>query len=164
MILGNIKGFVIIKLILFCRLSSFRSRLVSFRIKKTLYTDMQQRYLRLCPCRITANISVFSYKTAQNISVFSHKIAKNILVNTWKALSFLSIKWNIHGVFRLRQHADACRHLTALASTCSSSFTASTYCAMPSATCLAAFMASTTVCGRCTTSPPAKTPRRVVMP
>ncbi len=46
----------------------------------------------------------------------------------------------------------------------SSNLMASTYCAMPTATSLAAFMASTTVCGRCTTSPPANTPRRVVMP
>lgn len=46
----------------------------------------------------------------------------------------------------------------------SSNLMASTYWAMPTATSLAAFMASTTVCGRCTTSPPANTPRRVVMP
>ena len=46
----------------------------------------------------------------------------------------------------------------------SNSFTASTYCAIPSATCLASRMASTTVDGRFTTSPPANTPLRVVIP
>ena len=44
------------------------------------------------------------------------------------------------------------------------SLMASTYWAIPSATCLASRMASTTVEGRFTTSPPANTPLRVVMP
>lgn len=55
-------------------------------------------------------------------------------------------------------------YFSVVASQYSSSFMASTYWAMPSATSLAAFMASTTVWGRCTTSPPANTPRRVVIP
>ena len=46
----------------------------------------------------------------------------------------------------------------------SSNFLASTNCAIPLATCLASFMAKTTVCGVWTTSPPAKTPFFVVMP
>ena len=46
----------------------------------------------------------------------------------------------------------------------SSNFLASTYWAMPTATRLASFMANTTVWGVCTTSPPANTPLRVVMP
>ena len=46
----------------------------------------------------------------------------------------------------------------------SSSFLASTYCAMPAATFFDSFIAKTTVAGPCTTSPLLKTPARVVMP
>ena len=96
--------------------------------------QFKRKGLLRATCRInviTLLFKVLNLSTSQRVSSSS---TTNILAIVANQLLFVSI-WRI-------------------------SFTASIYCAIPCDTSLAAFIASTTVCGRCTTSPPANTPLR----
>ena len=111
-------------------------------------TKVGRKLLRFPPTRLCKDVTLCKKSVSTN--------KRSLYAELLRAMNVFYIRMYVRMLY-----VYSCFIFSLMASI---SLMASTYCAIPSATCLASRMASTTVEGRLTTSPPANTPLRVVMP